>query len=191
MLSSCFDRRNVWQMIVVFRRTGEKRYAVEALREGLPVVEINPAPGFDRRIPHDMMHMVVEARLGLTRGIFGQLAAGGNAGTFRPVVNSDQSVQKARRERKRVANRGKRLLKNGRDDCTESERATWICWQEWLARSSANKHAGNTADSGIKQNKLDEICKHLDELSSQWSGLYIGQSVAVSWPDLAIVKSGR
>ena len=179
------------QMIVAFRRTGEKRYGVEAMREGLPVVYIHPAPGYDRQIPHDMMHMVVEARLGLTRGIFGQLAAGGNAGTFRPVVNSDQSVQEARRERKRVTKRGKRLLKNGRDDCTESERATWICWQEWLARSSANKRARNTADPGIKPSKLDEICKHLDELSSQWSTLHIGQSVAVSWPDLAIVKSGR
>jgi len=179
-------------MIVVFRRTGEKRYAVEALREGLPVVEISPAPGYDRLIPHDMMHMVVEAQLGLTRGIYGQLAAGGTAGSFRLTVNPDQSVQQARRERKRVTKRGKRLLKDGRDDCTQSERATWICWQEWLARSSANKQAGNTAgiiDLGIKPSKLDEICKHLDELSSFWSGLYIGQSVAVSWPDLAIVKS--
>lgn len=65
------------QMILVFRRTGEKRYAVEALRKGLPVVEMNPAPGYDQLIPHDMMHLVVEAQLGLTRGIFGQLAVAG------------------------------------------------------------------------------------------------------------------
>ncbi len=181
-------------MIVVFRRTGEKRYAVEALREGLPVVEINPAPGYDRLIPHDMMHMVVEAQLGLTRGIYGQLAAGGTAGTFRLTVNPDQSVRAATRERKRVTKRGKKLLKDGRDDCTESERATWICWQEWLARSSAKNKAGKitgVTDLGIKPSKLDEICKHLDELSSQWTGLYIGQNLAVSWPDLAIVKSHR
>ena len=180
-------------MIVVFRRTGEKRYAVEALREGLPVVEISPAPGYDRLIPHDMMHMVVEAQLGLTRGIYGQLAAGGTAGTFRPAVNPDQTVQAARRERKRVTKRGKKLLKVGRDDCTQSERATWICWQEWLARSSSNKLRGTTGvtDLGLKQSKLEEIFKHLDELSSHWSSLYIGQRVAVSWPDLAIVKSGR
>src|ERR1043165_9351920 len=85
---SCGEVR---QMIVVFRRTGEKRYAVEALRKGLPVVEISPAPGYDRLIPHDMMHLVVEAQLGLTRGIFGQLAAGGNAGSFRLLVEPDQS----------------------------------------------------------------------------------------------------
>ena len=183
------------QMVLVFRRTGERRYAVEALRPGLPVVEINPAPGYDPRIPHDMMHLVVEAQLGLSRGIFGQLAAGGNAGTFRLATENDQSSRETSRARKRVTKRGKRLLKNGRDDCQESERATWICWQAWLARSSSREiikpSKGAPAFETLNQSKLDEIYKHLDELSSHWSGLYIGQSVAVSWPDLAIVNSGR
>lgn len=184
------------QMTIVFRRTGERRYAVEALRPGLPVLEINPAPGYDRRIPHDMMHLVVEAQLGLTQGIFGQLAAGGNAGTFRPIVNSDQSTREITRTRKRVTKRGKSLLKAGHKDCIESERATYICWQEWQARSSkqtgaVRNTAGPTRSGALNQSKLDEICKHLDELSSHWSGLYVGQSVAVSWPDLAIVNSGR
>jgi hypothetical protein len=182
-----------YQMVLVFRRTAERRYAVEALRPGLPVVEVNPAPGYDRLIPHDMMHMVVEAQLGLSRGIFGQLAAGGTAGTFRLLVEPDQSSRKTTRARKRVTKRGRRLLKNGRDDCTQSERATWICWQEWLARSSSRKlrNTAGATELGIKQSKLDEICKHLDELSARWSGLYIGQSLAVSWPDLAVVDSRR
>ena len=67
-------------MLVVFRRSGERRYSVEAQRPGLPLVEMNPAPGYDPLMPHDMMHLVVESQLGLTRGIFGQLAAGGTAG---------------------------------------------------------------------------------------------------------------
>jgi len=183
------------QMTIVFRRTGERRYAVEALRPGFPVLEINPAPGYDRRIPHDMMHLVVEAQLGLTQGIFGQLATGGNAGTFRPIVEDNQSSREVTRTRKRVTKRGKRLLKTGRKDCQESERATWICWQEWLARSSSRERiklpARATDLRALNPSKLDEICKHLDKLSSHWSGLYVGQSVAVSWPDLAIVNSGR
>ena len=69
-------------MTLVFRRTGQRRYAVEVQRPGLPDLEMNPAPGYDPLMPHDMMHLVVEAQLGLTRGIFGQLAAGGTAGTF-------------------------------------------------------------------------------------------------------------
>ncbi len=183
------------QMTLVFRRTGQRRYAVEALRPGLPVVEINPAPGYDRLMPHDMMHMVVEAQLGLSRGIFGQLAAGGTAGTFRLSVKSDQSSREVTRARKRVTARGKNLMKNGRDDCLESERATWICWQAWLARSSSRELSkplkGVTELPALNQSKLDDICKHLDELSSHWSSLDVGQSVAVSWPDLSIVNSGR
>ena len=67
------------EMLLIFRRTGQRRYAVEARRTSFPDVEMNPAPGYDQCIPHDMMHLVVEAKLGLTRAVFGQLAAGGDA----------------------------------------------------------------------------------------------------------------
>jgi len=178
-----------YQMILVFRRTGQRRYAVEAVRPGLPVVEMNPAPGYDHLIPHDMMHLVVEAQLGLTRGIFGQLAAGGNAGTFRLLLKRDEGSRKVTRARKRVIKSGRQLLKDGRDDCIQSERAAHICRHEWLARSSSGEVENNA--TGFDPTKLDEICNHLDELSSCWSGLNVGESVAVSWPDLAIVDSGR
>ena len=175
------------QMILVFRRTGQRRYAVEALRPGLPVVEMNPAPGYDRLIPHDMMHLVVEAQLGLTRGIFGQLAAG--RGSFRLLVKNDQSSRKITRARKRLIARGKRSMKEGRDECLQSERATYICLQEWRARSSSGEARNTAGANEFDARKLDEICNHLDELSSHWSGLDVGQSVAVRWPDLAIVDT--
>ena len=178
-------------MIVAFRRTGEKRYGVEALREGLPAVYMHPAPGYDRQIPHDMMHMVVESQLGLTHGIFGQLAAGGNAGTFQPSVQRDQTSREAKRARKRVTKRGKKLLKNGHDDCVQSERATHIFWWEWKARTSSQKIRSGITELGLQQSKLDEIFQHIEELSSHWSRLDVGQSVSVSWPDLAVVDSDR
>src|SRR5215217_5827772 len=108
------------EMIVIFRRTGQRRYAVEAKRRLFPDLEMNPAPGYDSLMPHDLMHLVVEAQLGLTRGIFGQLAAGGTAGTFHPSVTSSESSRETARASKRVAARGKKLLKEGRDDCVQS-----------------------------------------------------------------------
>ena len=187
-------------MIIVFSRTGQRRYAVEAQREGFPDVVINPAPGYDPLVPHDMMHLVVEAQLGLTRGIFGQLAAGGNAGTFRLPVGRDQSSRKIGRMRNRVIARGKRLMRKGPDETVLSERATYLCWNEWLARTSSREQRTAMAQQArqirdafsatelraLNERKLDEICKHLDELSSHWGRLEIGQSMAVSWPDLAI-----
>jgi hypothetical protein len=191
-------------MIIVFRRTGRRRYAVEARRMGFPDLEMNPAPGYDRLMPHDLMHLVVEAQLGLTRGIFGQLAAGGDAGTFHLSVKSDESSRAITRARKRVTARGKNLMRGGRDECLQSEQATFICWQEWLSRSSARENrersktmtrqakevrdvAGAAELRSLNPHKLNEICKHLDGLSARWSRLEVGQSMAVAWPDLAIV----
>ena len=190
-------------MILVFRRTGQRRYAVEAQRAGFPDLEMNPAPGYDQRMPHDLMHAVVEAQLGLTRGIFGQLAAGGDAGTFQLFVKNDESSRKITRARVRISERGKKLMQQGRDDSLKSERATYICWQAWLARSAsgeAKKLSATMAEQAqqvrgtagaaelreLSPRKLNEICEHLDELSARWSSLKVGESMTVGWPDLAL-----
>lgn len=178
-------------MVVVFRRTGERRYAVEAKRAVFPDLEMNPAPGYDALIPHDLMHMVVEAQLGFSRGVFGQLAAGGDAGTFHPIFTHNETTREIARVRTHVKERGKKLLREGRDDCAQSERATYICWQYWLARSRSKvRDVATTRELGaLSQSKLAEICEHLDTLSSLWSNLKVGQSIAVRWPDLGVVNS--
>jgi DNA-binding Xre family transcriptional regulator len=187
-------------MILVFRRTGQRRYSVEAQRAGFPNLEMNPAPGYDERMPHDLMHLIVEAQLGLNHGIFGQLAAGGDAGTFHITMKSGDNSRQVARARKRVSTRGKKLMSRGRDDCLESERATFICWQEWLARSSSAKEKkqsaamaeqaasvrGTASTPALDRKKLDEICRHLDQLSARWSSLKVGESMAVGWPDLSL-----
>jgi hypothetical protein len=192
-------------MVVVFRRVRERGYAVEARRADFPDLEMNPAPGYDQLIPHDMMHMVVEAQLGLNHAIFGQLAAGGDAGTFHPIFTEHETSRQIARVRTRVKKRGTKMLGEGRDDCAESERATYICWQYWLARSHSGdlkavsrsmapqakqvRGVATTKELGaLNQSKLTEICKHLDELSSCWSRLKVGQSMAVRWPDLAVAS---
>ena len=188
-------------LILIFRRTGQRRYAVEAKRESFPDLEMNPAPGFDPLMPHDLMHLIVEAVLGLKRGIFGQLTAGGDAGTFHTALDSKLQRRIAVRTRKR----GRKLLQEGRNDCALSEKATFICWHEWRARSSsidqqkASKAMAEQARlvrdvlktneiRALNTKKLDEICHHLDELSSRWSRLQVGESMAVRWPDLALLS---
>ena len=191
-------------MILVFRRTGQRRYSVEAHRTGCPDLVMDPAPGYDPLMPHDLMHLIVEAQLGLTRGIFGQLAAGGDAGTFHVPFDARKGTRDLSRARKDVKARGEKLLREGRGDSERSERATYICWQEWLARSSSNDRkkqaqsmvkqaqqvkevAGDTELHALNPRKLDEICATLDRLSARWSSLEVGESMAVRWPDLALV----
>ena len=50
-------------MRVEFKKTGERRYGVFIKRIDLPDLEMNPAPGFDRLMPHDLMHFPVEQEL--------------------------------------------------------------------------------------------------------------------------------
>ena len=69
-------------MEVTFRRTGERRYAVIARPERWPAVTMDPAPGFDPCIPHDLIHFAIEREFAIERGVFGQLAAGGDVTSF-------------------------------------------------------------------------------------------------------------
>jgi hypothetical protein len=189
-------------MILIFQRTGQRRYAIQAKRPGLPEVVMDPAPGYDPFMPHDLLHLVVEAQLGLNGGVFGQLNAGGNAGTFHPISDGS-SARAGTRGRRHMNRRGKTLMREGRADSSQSERATYICWYEWLTRSPSDdrrkvaramsaqaNHIRGTAPAAemraLGENKIERICRHLDELSSHWSRLSVGEFMAVRWPDLAV-----
>jgi hypothetical protein len=187
-------------MKVEFRRTGARRYAITIYREGLPPIEMNPAPGYDPIMPHDLLHLVVESELGLSLGVFGQVASGGNAGTFHPVATAGSSSREAARLRRRASRRGENLLREGRDQAAQSERATYICWHEWLARSDdpeRRKIAAQMASQAksirdlqppaesrsLTEDLIARVCARLDDLSAQWANLDIGQSFTVAWQD--------
>jgi hypothetical protein len=183
-------------MEVIFQRTGRRRYRVEVRRPELPAVEMNPAPGYDDLVPHDMMHLVVESQLGLERGIFGQLAAGG--GTFSVIPEPSKTVREAARQRRRMNQRGEKMMRDGRTDCERSEAAVYVCSQKWLARSNSNNVRKTTSVHpatpvskppslpNLSEDKLKQIFHHLDELSLYWSRLNIGDSITVHWPDLSV-----
>jgi hypothetical protein len=110
-------------MKVTFTRTAERRYRVSVQGEGIISSWMEPAPGYDSKLPHDMAHFVVENELGIQGGIFGQLASGGNAGTFRPI--DEQTKRK-------VTKRGKQLLAANRKDAALSEKIVYLAYQNGL-----------------------------------------------------------
>jgi hypothetical protein len=185
-------------MQVEFHRTGERRYSVVVHRNGLPPLRMDPAPGYDRLMPHDMLHFVVEKELGLRRGIFGQIAAGGTSGTFHLTQSATFDDRTNSRRRRSVKKRGKKLLEEGQLDSAQSERATYVCLYDWLSSSSnpdiqiraadmkdtARSILNSMSESERKSltNKfLAKVRSHLDKLSSQWSALQIGQYMTVEW----------
>src|SRR5437660_7900964 len=69
-------------MRVHFKKSGERRYDILVEREQTHDLFIRSAPGYDDHLPHDLLHFVAEAEWMIDDGVFGQLAAGGDAGTF-------------------------------------------------------------------------------------------------------------
>jgi hypothetical protein len=178
-------------MDVEFRRTGERRYTLTVHRESLPPLEFG-APGYDPLMPHDLQHFIAESELGMTRGIFGFLAAGGQTAGADHLPGEDRRAMS--RRRRKGARRDERMLQRGaRDQGDESERAAFICWYEWLRRKSdpacRKKAAGMAVYAHLSEDDrlvfTDElfarVCARMDELSAKWTGLAIGESFTVPW----------
>jgi hypothetical protein len=156
-------------MKVTFTRTRERAYGVSVEGPKINTLEMSPAPGYHDRLPHDAAHFIVENELGITGGVFGQLAAGGTAGTFSP---SDlKGPQKARR---RAARRGSRIAKENKKDASFSERAIYAAQSRW------EKHE-ILQYTDIPQTDIDRIISKFEEFAERWSKTPVGGSITLEW----------
>ena len=154
-------------MEITFRRTGERRYAVVAEPEGHPPVTMDPAPGFDPRLPHDLVHYAVEREHGIALGVFGQLAAGGNLRTFRRLDATPD---------RRLRRRGERLAREHLGELARSERLAAEALRAWVRGPRPHP-----------DERLERVCARLDELSAGWRALGIGGELTLTWPGTAQV----
>lgn len=154
-------------MKVTFTRTAERRYRVSVEGPGVVSSWMEPAPGYDARLPHDMAHFVVENELGITGGVFGQLAAGGDAGTFHPTE---------KQSRRKLARRGHRMANTNRDDSLLSEKIVNLACHTWNSDFEDLSAVKGVSDEGIRR-----VCREFDAVSAVWSKLAVGQSMTLVW----------
>ena len=152
-------------MKVTFTRIHAKGYSVSIEGPGLDPVKMQPAPGYDPRLPHDVAHFIVENELGIMAGIFGQIAAGGTANTFFP----DEA-----KNRRKARKRGSEMMKANKKDALLSEHAVYAAQSRW------EKH-DIIPDTRIPQVDLDRIIGRFEEFAAEWSKLSIGGSVTLEW----------
>lgn len=176
-------------MDVIFRRTGERRYAVVLEVAGREPQVMDPAPGFDPYIPHDLVHYVVEAELGFSAGVFGRAAKGG--GTFTPAMTGQQSSRERARARRRQMRR-EASLRNVDDakqqDMVHSERLAALCDVMWRRRQGQRpdplRVAPQTSLSDDDARRVARVVARLEELAPLWNQLPVGGALVFTWPSL-------
>jgi hypothetical protein len=175
-------------MDVSFRRTGARRYAVVVETAGKAPQVMDPAPGFDEHIPHDLVHYVVEAELRLSAGVFGRAARGG--GTFVTAAPAGQSPRARARERRKQLRREASLRgadEAKTDDMVTSERLAFVCDLAWRRRHGQRpdltRPAPSVALTPADARRVEQVVARLDALAPLWNVLPIGGELAFTWPD--------
>lgn len=135
---------------------------------------MEPAPGYDPRLPHDAAHFIVENELGIVGGIFGQLAAGGTANTF-----FSETAAKPRRARRRGAD----LAKANKSDALLSEHAVYAAQTRW-------NNDPIIPDTKIPPGDIARVCEKFEEFARGWSRLPVGGSITLKWKHPK-ARSGR
>ena len=159
-----------------FTKVHQKGYSVSAERDGEVIATLDPAPGYDARLPHDAAHFIVEDELNIAGGVFGQLAAGGTANTFH---TGD------RREIRKTRKRGKERAKANKKDALFSEHAIFAAQSRW-------EKSEIIPDTKIPGTDIARIVERFEAFASQWSRLPIGGSVTLDWhPKVGARKRGR
>ena len=156
-------------MKVTFTRIRARAYGVSVEGPKINRSEKSPAPGYDDRLPHDAAHFIVENELGILGGVFGQLAAGGTAGTFLP--SDPNNLERTQRNARR---RGKQIAKENKKDALFSEHAIWAAQSRW------EKH-DIIPDTKIPQADIACIISKFEEFAELWSKTPVGGSITFEW----------
>jgi hypothetical protein len=170
--------QNAGAMKVSFMKTGARRYGVLVQRERAAELVMNPAPGYDDYLPHDLLHFVAEAAWNLDGAVFGQLARGGDAGTFYPTDES--LIPRAMRDRKR------RRRRAGKPKGRRSEVLTHILEQGWKARRGREPPPSEWEEqleaARVSSTRLEQVVDQLEELAERWHSLRVGERLTLEWP---------
>lgn len=188
-------------MKVYFIRSGERRYSMRIERADGPALVMDPAPGFDPDLPHDMVHFIVEAALGLKTGVFGQIAAGGNAGSFHVEAGGDLSPKERQRAARKQVARGAKLVKSQGREGELSELAAFLFDIDWRSQSRpdtvAQRAALGEAERTRQSLSADErarvdaarrqVFDTFERLSKAWRALRPGEALVLEWPSAEVL----
>lgn len=178
---------------MTFTRQTGLRYGVDVIRESGPPARLRVVRSDVEWLPGEIAHFLVEREFGLKLGIFGQLAAGGDAGRFW-AAPADRDA--------RLAQVSHRLQVTGRGDLRRSVALVAWCTAAWeietgrrLQTQSRTGSQGPWPLLDVTAVPVDQVAGTVRCLSSAavaWDELRPGQRVSFDWPQaltLAVRRS--
>jgi hypothetical protein len=179
-------------MKVRFKRTGVRRYAVIVSLAGEPALTMDPAPAYDDDIPHDLVHYIVEAELGISNGVYGRAARG--AGTFITTAERDvgprERIRKQRKRQRRERALGA-LDASHRADMASSERLAALSDVAW--RRQHGQHPDPTRSAPALRTEdvasVARVVERLNAVTPLWRALPIGGELVFEWPNVVPTRA--
>jgi len=172
---------------VSFKRTGVRRYAVVLAVPGKGQQVMDPAPGYDDDIPHDLVHYVVEAELRLASGVFGRAARGG--GTFIDAAQNGATPRERARQRRKQRRRETALQASDESalQLATSERLAAACDIAFRRKHGQRADPLRTPPEAVSAEdaaKVERVVSRLDALAPLWRALPIGGELVFEWPSV-------
>lgn len=169
---------------MTFTRQTGFRYGVDVIRESGPPARLRVVKLDAEWLPREIAHFLVEREFGLKLGIFGQLAAGGDAGRFWAAPADRNS---------RLAHLSHRLQVTGRGDLGRSVAlVTWCtaAWEIETGRRSVGPRDAGCSDgpwplldvATVPCEQVAGTVQCLAATALAWGELNPGQRVSFDWP---------
>ena len=174
---------------MTFTRQSGFRYGVDVSRESGPPARLRVVKSDAETLPREIAHFVVEREFGLKLGIFGQLAAGGDAGRFWAAPADRNS---------RLAHLSHRLQVTGRGDLGRSVALVAWCTAAWEVETGRRLAGLGESDrpwplidvTAIPRDRVVAAVAGLACAAVAWNELQPGQQVCFDWP-LALTLAAR
>jgi hypothetical protein len=177
---------------VTFTRQTGLRYGVDVIRESGPPARLRVVKSDAEWLPGEIAHFLVEREFGLKLGIFGQLAAGGDAGRFW-AAPADRDA--------RLAHVSHRLQITGRGDLRRSVALVAWCVAAWEVKAGRRPQEPSRTESdgpwplmdvaAIPREQVVGTVRCLASAAVAWDGLRPGQRMSFDWPEALTLAARR